>query len=41
MSTELAVSFTCTQEPPHRFTISARSRVRGGILVTLQRIDAP
>lgn len=41
MSTELAVSFACTYEPPHRFTIAGRSRVRGGILVTLQRIDAP
>ena len=41
MSTEVGVSFACTQEPPHRFAISGRSRVPGGILVTLQRLDAP
>ncbi len=35
------VSFECTHEPPHRFTITARSRVRGGILVTLRRLDQP
>jgi hypothetical protein len=29
----------CTHEPPHRFVISARSRVQGGILLTLQRLD--
>jgi hypothetical protein len=31
----------CTNEPPHRFEIRSRSRVRGGILVSLQRVDAP
>ena len=41
MSTEVAVSFECTHEPPHRFAITGRSRVPGGILVTLQRVDAP
>jgi hypothetical protein len=41
VSTEVAVSFECTHEPPHRFAITGRSRVPGGILVTLQRVDAP
>jgi hypothetical protein len=39
VSAEVAAAFGCTHEPPHRFTILARSRVRGGILVTLQRVD--
>ncbi len=39
MSTEVAASFECTHEPPHRFSIVERARVPGGILVTLQRID--
>jgi len=34
-------SYACTNEPPHRFEIRSRSRVRGGILVSLQRVDAP
>ena len=33
-------SYACTNEPPHRFEIRSRSRVRGGILVSLQRVDA-
>ncbi|HEY3203996.1 MAG TPA: hypothetical protein VGL03_10080 [Thermoanaerobaculia bacterium] len=37
----MAVSFQCTREPPHRFAISQRARVPGGILVTLQRLDEP
>jgi hypothetical protein len=41
VSTEVGVSYACTQEPPHRFAIAARSRVLGGILLTLQRLDAP
>ena len=41
MSTESVPTFECTQEPPHRFSIRSRARVRGGILVTLQRVDAP
>jgi hypothetical protein len=36
-----APSYACTNEPPHRFEIRSRSRVRGGILVSLQRVDAP
>lgn len=39
MSTEVAASCACTNEPPHRFTIAARSRLRGGILLALQRVD--
>ncbi len=39
MSTEVAAAFECTHEPPHRFTIAARSRVRGGILLSLRRVD--
>ena len=34
-------SYACTNEPPHRFEIRGRARVRGGILVSLQRVDAP
>lgn len=34
-------SFECTHEPPHHFAISGRSRVPGGILVTLKRLDQP
>jgi hypothetical protein len=34
-------SFECTHEPPHRFAIAGRSRARGGILVTLKRLDQP
>ncbi len=39
MSAEVAAACECTHEPPHRFTISGRARVRGGILLTLQRVD--
>jgi len=41
VSTEVGVSYACTQEPPHRFAIAGRSRVKDGILLTLQRLDAP
>jgi len=41
VSAEPLPTLECTQEPPHRFVIRSRARVRGGILVTLQRIDAP
>lgn len=36
-----AESYACTNEPPHRFETRGRSRVRGGILLSVQRIDAP
>ena len=41
MSTEVDVSLECTNEPPHRFSIAQRVRLRDGILLTLQRIDEP
>ena len=41
MSAEPIPTLECTLEPPHRFAIRARARVHGGILVTLQRLDAP
>ncbi len=41
MSAEVAVSYECTHEPPHRFAITQRARVRGGILLTVQRVDEP
>ena len=44
MSTEASAAASvgeCTHEPPHRFAILGRARVRGGILLTLQRTDAP
>ncbi|HEY1250011.1 MAG TPA: hypothetical protein VGH97_02410 [Thermoanaerobaculia bacterium] len=34
-------SYACTREPPHRFEIRSRARVKGGILLSLQRVDAP
>ena len=36
-----AAGIECTNEPPHRFAIGDRIRTRGGILVTVRRIDAP
>lgn len=41
MSTEVAASVECTAEPPHRFAIGDRLRIRNGILVTLRRLDEP
>ncbi|HEV8232762.1 MAG TPA: hypothetical protein VGQ75_10485 [Thermoanaerobaculia bacterium] len=41
MSTEVAAAIECTAEPPHRFSITGRVRVRNGILVTLRRLDEP
>lgn len=41
MSTEVAAAFECTNEPPHRFSIAERLRVRNGILLTLSRLDEP
>jgi hypothetical protein len=41
VSTEVAAACECTHEPPHRFAIAARTRVAGGILVTLRRLDEP
>lgn len=39
MPTEVAEAFECTAEPPHRFAIDGRVRIRNGILVTLRRLD--
>lgn len=36
-----AEGFACGWTPPHRFAIRDRVRTRGGILVTLRRLDAP
>lgn len=41
MSTEAAAPLECTAEPPHRFRIDGRVRVRNGVLLTLARVDAP
>jgi hypothetical protein len=42
VSTEVAAAVCqCTHEPPHQFVIAQRSRLRGGILLALQRIDEP
>jgi hypothetical protein len=38
---EAAAVLECTNEPPHRFGVAERTRTRGGILVTLRRLDAP
>lgn len=39
MSTDGAPLFECTAEPPHRFAIAGKVRVRNGVLLTLQRVD--
>jgi hypothetical protein len=36
-----AATFTCTNEPPHRFEIRGRARAAGGIRLSVQRVDAP
>jgi hypothetical protein len=41
VTTEVAAAFDCTHEPPHRFAISGRARARGGIRLTLRRLDEP
>lgn len=41
MATETVTTFECTNKPPHRFTITGRSRTGNGILVTVQRLDEP
>ena len=41
MATEVAALFECTAEPPHRFAIAGKVRVRNGVLITLQRVDEP
>jgi hypothetical protein len=41
VSTEVAASCECTHEPPHRFLITQRARLNGGILIGLQRVDEP
>jgi hypothetical protein len=42
VSTETAAATCeCTHEPPHRFVIATRSRLNGGVLVGLQRVDEP
>jgi hypothetical protein len=41
VSTEIAAAIECTAEPPHRFSIAGKVRVRNGILLTLRRLDEP
>ncbi len=41
MSTEVQAALACSAEPPHLFVLTERARTRGGILVTLRRVDAP
>ena len=41
LATETATTIECTNRPPHRFSITGRVRNSSGILVTLQRVDAP
>lgn len=38
---ENAAAFQCTNVPPHRFVLTARTRNANGILITLQRLDVP
>ena len=40
-ATEIGVRLACTAERPHHFTIAGRRRARGGIVLTLARLDAP
>ena len=39
--TEVAARLACSAEPPHHFAIAERKRARGGIVLTLERLDAP
>jgi hypothetical protein len=41
VATEIGASYACTNEPPHRFALGERLRNSNGILVTIQRLDAP
>jgi hypothetical protein len=41
MPTDVATRLACTADRPHFFTIAARARASGGIVVTLARLDAP
>jgi hypothetical protein len=41
MATDVTTRFACTNDPPHEFAIAERKRARGGIVVTLARLDAP
>lgn len=38
---EVAAGLACSLVPPHRFAISERKRARGGIVLTMRRLDAP
>ena len=40
-SPEPTPGYVCNGNPPHRVAITERARTRGGILVTLTRLDAP
>ncbi len=40
-ATEVAARFACSAEQPHFFSITGRKRARGGIVLTLGRLDAP
>jgi hypothetical protein len=37
---EVAARLACSAEAPHHFAISERKRARGGIVLTLDRLDA-
>lgn len=39
MATEAESGYACSNEPPHRFAITERSRNANGILITLKRLD--
>lgn len=39
--TEVAARLACSAERPHHFSIAERKRARGGIVLTLERLDAP
>ena len=41
MPTEAVATFECTNKLPHRFAISGRVRNTNGILIMVQRVDAP
>jgi hypothetical protein len=41
VTSDVQTTSECTQEPPHRFAIIERVRNDNGILVTLERLDAP
>lgn len=39
--TEVLARLACSADPPHHFSVAERKRAQGGIVLTLERLDAP